>query len=100
MIDRFSPPITAKLVATLSFVCAAIGLLLVFEVVRPFHEMDKDGPLAISCFVLGGTAGTASYFLRPRSLVITILASVANLVPLTGVLGVIFVLSRSTLIWH
>ena len=27
-----------------SFVCAIIGLLLIFEVIRPFREMSKDGP--------------------------------------------------------
>jgi hypothetical protein len=37
-----------------------LGLLLIFEVIRPFHDMSKDGPLAM---ILWGVGATVAAFL-------------------------------------
>jgi hypothetical protein len=52
--------VNSKRLTIVSFVCAMLGLLLIFEVIRPFHDMSKDGPLAM---ILWGVGATVAAFL-------------------------------------
>ncbi len=87
-----------KPLAIISFVCAAIGLLLIFEVVRPFRDMSKDGPLAIILWGNGATVAIISFFVPPRAITPAVAALLVNLIPLCGVGAVLVLLGHSTLI--
>ena len=77
-----------------------LGLLLIFEVIRPFHDMSKDGPLAMILWGVGATVAMIGFFVRPRAIALGVAALLANLIPLCGVAAVLVLLSHSTLIWH
>ena len=86
--------------ALLSLGLAVLGLLLVFEVIRPFRDMSKDGPLAMVLWGVGAATAFSCFFLRPRSTALSVIALLANSLALIGLAIVFFLLSRSTFIWH
>jgi hypothetical protein len=90
----------SKRLTVSSFVCSMLGVLLIFEVIRPFHDMSKDGPLAMVLWGLGATIAIIGLFVRPRAVALSIAALLANLIPLCGVAAVFVLLGHSTLIWH
>ena len=90
----------SKRLTIVSFVCATIGLLLIFEVIRPFHDMSKDGPLAMILWGVGATVAIIGFFVQPRVIALGVAALLANLIPLCGVAAVLVLLGHSTLIWH
>jgi hypothetical protein len=83
-----------------SFLCSMLGLLLIFEVIRPFHDMSKDGPLAMILWGVGATVAIIGFFVRPRAVALAIAALLANLIPLCGVGTVLVLLGHATSIWH
>jgi hypothetical protein len=89
-----------KRLTIVSFVCAAVGLLLIFEVIRPFHDMSKDGPLAMILWGVGAAVAIIGLFVRPRAIILSVVALLANLIPLCAVAAVLVLLGRSNLIWH
>jgi len=89
-----------KQLTIVSFVCAGMGLLLIFEVIRPFRDMSKDGPLAMILWSVGATVAIIGFFVRPRVIALSVAALLANLIPLCGVAVVLVLLGHSTLIWH
>ena len=89
-----------KRLTIVSFVCALLGLLLIFEVIRLFHDMSKDGPLAMILWGAGATVAIIGFFVRPRVIALGVAALPANLIPLCGVAAVLVLLGHSTLIWH
>jgi hypothetical protein len=92
--------VNLKPLNVVSFVCAATGLLLIFEVVRPFRDMSKDGPLAMILWSIGATVAVIGFFVPPRAITQAVAALLVNLIPLCGVGAVLVLLGRSTLIWH
>jgi hypothetical protein len=92
--------VNLKRLTIVSFVCAAMGLLLIFEVIRPFQNMSKDGPLAMILWGVGATVAVIGFFVRPRAIALSVAALLANLIPLCGVAAVLVILGHSTLIWH
>lgn len=88
-----------KWLPRISLACAAIGLLLITETIRPFHDMRKDGPLAMVCWALGLAAAVASLFTGGRT-ASAIMGLIFNAVPLIGVALLLLALKHSTLIWH
>lgn len=90
----------SKRLTIVSFVCALLGVLLIFEVIRPFHDMSKDGPLAMILWGVGATVAIIGFFVRPRAIALGVAALLANLIPLSGVAAVLVLLGPSTLIWH
>jgi len=90
----------SKRLTIVSFACAMLGLLLIFEVIRPFHDMSKDGPLAMLLWGVGVTGAIIAFFMRPRAVALGLAALLANLIPLCAVAAVLVLLGRSTLIWH
>ena len=90
----------SKRLTIISFVCAMLGLLLIFEVIRPFRDMSKDGPLAIILWGVGAIVAIIGFFVRSRAIALGIAALLANLIPLCGVAVVLVFLGHSTLIWH
>ena len=90
----------SKRLIIVSLVCAMLGFLLIFEVIRPFHDMSKDGPLAMILWGVGATVAIIGFFVRPRAIALGVAALLANLIPLSGVAAVLVLLGPSTLIWH
>ena len=90
----------SKRLTIVSFVCATLGLLLILEVIRPFHDSSKDGPLAVVVWGVGATLAIIGFFVRPRAIALGIAALFANLIPLCGVAAVLVLLGHSSLIWH
>jgi len=90
----------SKWLTIVSFVCATFGLLLIFEVIRPFHDMSRDGPLAMILWGVGATVAIIAFLVRPRAITLGVAALLANLIPLCGVAAVLVLLGHSTLIWH
>jgi hypothetical protein len=83
-----------------SHTCAAGGLLLIFEVIRPFRDMAKDGPLAMICWSVGAIVAVSCFFGRQRSIAVVIIGLLVNLVPILVLSAVLFLLSHSKLAWH
>jgi hypothetical protein len=92
--------VNSKRLTIVSFVCAMMGLLLIFEVIRPFHDMSEDGPLAMILWGVGATVAIIGFFTQPRAIGLDVAALLANLIPLCGVSAVLVLLGHSTLIWH
>jgi hypothetical protein len=90
----------SKRLTIVSFVCATLGLLLILEVIRPFHDLSKDGPLAMVLWGVGGTLAIIGFFVRRRAIALGIAALLGNLIPLCGVAAVLVLLGHSSLIWH
>lgn len=90
----------SKRLTIVSFVCATLGLLLILEVIRPFHDLSKDGPLAMILWGVGATIAIIAFFVRPRAIALGIAALFANLIPLCGVSAMLLLLGHSTLVWH
>ena len=78
-----------KRLTIVSFVCSMLGLLLISEVIRPFRDMAKDGPLAMILWGVGATVAIIVFFVRPRSIALSVAALLANLIPLSGVAAVL-----------
>jgi len=92
--------VNSKRLTIVSFVCAILGLLLILEVIRPFHDISKDGPLAMILWGVGATVAVIGFFVQPRAITLGVSALLANLIPLCGVAAVLLLLGHSTLIWH
>ena len=90
----------SKWLTIVSFVCAMIGLLLILEVIRPFQDLSKDGPLAMIFWGVGTTVAIIGFFVRPRAIALATAALLANLIPLCGVGAVLVLLGHSNLVWH
>ena len=91
---------TTRCLGLVSFVCAAIGLLLIFEVIRPFRDLAKDGPLAMTCWCVGALIAISCFFGRQRSIAVAIIGLLVNLLPITALAAVLLLLSHSNFAWH
>jgi hypothetical protein len=89
-----------KIIAALAFASSAIGILLVCEVIRPFHDLTVDGPLAVILWVAGTALGGYGLFMARRSRALIAVGLMANVVPLLAALVLWWVLSRTNFAWH
>ena len=78
----------------------ALGVLIFFEVLRPFRDMSIDGPIALGSWGLGLALGIACFFLKGRSLTLSVISVVANILPLIAALVLFWLLSQSNFAWH
>ena len=86
---------SSSLLPGLSLLLFACGVLMFFEVVRPFRDPDIDMPIAVGCWVLGLVLAAAGLWLRHGMFALNITALVFNALALLAV-GVLFwLLSRS-----
>jgi hypothetical protein len=90
----------ARWLGLFSFTCAAIGLLLIFKVIRPFRDMVKDGPLAMTCWGVGAIVSLSCFFGPQRSIALAIIGLLVNLVLIVVLAAVLLLLSHSNLAWH
>jgi hypothetical protein len=90
----------SKRFAIAGLICAVVGLLLIFVVVRPFRDLAKDGPLAMIFWGMGATVAMVGFFVQPRAIALSVVALLANMIPMFAVTTVALLLGHSTLIWH
>ena len=90
----------ARWLGLVSFTCAAVGLRLIFEIIRPFRDMVKDGPLAMTCWSVGAIFAVICFFGRQRSTAVAIIGLLVNLVPIVLLTALLLFLSHSNLAWH
>ena len=76
------------------------GALLFTEIIRPFRDMSIDGPLAVASWGAGAAIGIACFFLKGRSIALTAISVVANVLPLLGSLALFWGLSHTNFSWH
>ncbi len=88
------------LLGVISLLLCGLGVLIFCEMVRPFRDMAKDGPIALGAWSVGLALGTGCFFLRGRSAVLSAISVAANLLPLVGALVLLWVLGHSNFAWH
>jgi hypothetical protein len=69
------------------------GLLLFFEVVRPFRDLAIDGPIAMGAWSAGFLLAVIALWLRGGSRALGIVALVLNLLALVCVSAILYSLS-------
>ncbi len=77
-----------------------LGALIFCEVIRPFREMSIDGPIALSSWGLGAALGISCFFLKGRSLTLSVISVAANILLLLAALALFWVISHSNFAWH
>ena len=71
------------------------GALLLLEVIRPFRDLELDGPVALGCWTLGILLPAVALGLRHRLYYFNLAALVLNALALAGTLGLLYVISRT-----
>ena len=89
-----------NLIGIFALLLCALGVLIFFEVIRPFHEMSIDGPIALGSWSIGAALGISCFFLKGRSLTLSVLSVMANVLPLLAALALFWVLSHANFAWH
>jgi drug/metabolite transporter (DMT)-like permease len=83
-----------------SAACAAAGLVIIFEIIRPFRDLAKDGPLAMISWSVGAVIGVSCFFGPQRSVALALSALLLNLLPLAVCLALLYLLGHSNFGWH
>lgn len=78
----------------------AFGLVLVFEVGRPFRDLSRDGPLAMICWGIGVALSLFSVFKRSRFRVLSWLGLSLNALTLIVMSALLWLLGHSNFGWH
>lgn len=89
-----------KTLPLLACALSAAGILLILEVIRPFHDLALDGPLALTLWGIGVALSFTSFFLRGRSIIFSVIGLFVNVIPLIGALILWWLLSHSNFAWH
>jgi uncharacterized membrane protein HdeD (DUF308 family) len=71
------------------------GLLLFYEVIRPFRDLEIDGLLALVCWGLAVLVNGIAIWRKLGSRALNLTVLLLNLLVLTGVLALLMVLSSS-----
>ena len=75
----------------------AAGLLLLFEVVRPFRDLSIDGPIAMAAWSFGFLLAVVAVWWRRGSRTLGIVALLLNLLAIVIVSAMLFSLTRMKL---
>lgn len=84
----------------LGLLLCLFGALLFTEIIRPFRNLSIDGPLAVASWGTGAAIGIACFFLKGRSIALTAISVLVNVVPLLGSLALLWALSHTNFAWH
>ena len=85
---------------TVALLLCVFGVLLFTEIIRPFRDMSIDGPLAVASWGTGAAIGIGCLFVKGRSIALTVISVVVNVVPLLGSLALLWALSHTNFAWH
>jgi hypothetical protein len=91
---------TPNVLGIVALVLCALGVLIFFEVVRPFRDNAIDGPIAFSSWAVGAALGISCFFLKGRSMALNIISVAANIIPLVAGWLLLRAIAHSTFIWH
>jgi len=86
--------------AVVSLLLLCLGLLLVFEVLRPFRDLNRDGPLALASWTVGVMVAVMALWRGRGSRALNATAIALNLVVLLAVGAMLLLLSRSNFAFH
>ena len=89
-----------NLLGSVALLLCVSGALIACEVIRPFRDMSIDGPIALGAWGIGVALGVSCFFLRGRSLTLSVISVAANILPLIAALALLWVMSRSNFAWH
>jgi hypothetical protein len=89
-----------NLLGAVALLLCAVGVLIFVEVIRPFRDMAIDGPIALSLWGIGAALAVSCLFLKGRSITLSIISLLANVVLLLAALALIWALSHSNFAWH
>ncbi|MEP7072064.1 MAG: hypothetical protein ABI839_06735 [Verrucomicrobiota bacterium] len=90
---------TPHLLGTIALLLCGFGVLISVEVIRPFRDMAIDGPIALGSWGAGLALGITCFFLKGRSLTLSMISVAANLLLLLAALA-LWVISNSNFAWH
>src|SRR5213076_2889696 len=76
----------ANWLAMAALALAVLGILLFVEVIRPFHDLSIDGPLALLSWGSGAGLALVTLWLRGRSVILSAVSLSLNLVLLVAAL--------------
>jgi ABC-type uncharacterized transport system permease subunit len=79
-----------------SLALLVLGLLLVFEVIRPFRDLSIDGPIAMGCWVAGALLAAVALWRRQGARAANIVALALNVLALLTMGGLLLLLATST----
>ena len=93
-----------KLANWLAMAALALGRSVKFsfsyEVIRPFHDLSIDGPLALFSWGSGAGLALVTLWLRGRSVILSAVSLSLNLVLLVAALVILWLVSHSNFAWH
>lgn len=89
------PAFTAYILSILSLALFTLGVLLFFEVVRPFRDLDLDMPIAIGSWSAGIVLAGIALWFRLGHPVINWAALTLNVLALAVLLALVMILKRS-----
>jgi len=90
----------ANWLAMAAVALALLGVLLFFEVIRPFHNLSIDGPLALFCWGIGAALSLATLWLSGRSFILSAASLSVNVMLLLAALLVLWLIGHSNFAWH
>ena len=90
----------ANWLAMAAVALALLGVLLFLEVIRPFHNLSIDGPLALLSWGIGTALSLATLWLSGRSFIISAASLSVNVMLLVAALLVLWLIGRSNFAWH
>lgn len=80
--------------SSISILCFLLGVLLFFEVLRPFSDLKIDGPLALSCCVMGALISGCLLWFNLGNISINIICLILNLVVIAGICTMLYMASK------
>ena len=90
----------ANWLAMAALALAVLGILLFVEVIRPFHDLSIDGPLALFSWGSGAGLALVTLWLRGRSVILSAMSLSLNLLLLVAALVILWLVSHSNFAWH
>ncbi|MDN3649685.1 hypothetical protein QWZ13_12245 [Reinekea marina] len=82
------------LLSTISILFFILGALLIFEVIRPYSNLKVDGPLGLSCFVLGALISGCFLWFSFGVIAINMISLALNLVFIVWVCVMLYMASN------
>src|SRR5437762_14034648 len=84
----------ANWLAMAALALAVLGILLFAEVIRPFHDLSIDGPLALFSWESGAGLALVTLWLRGRSVILSAMSLSLNLLLLVAALVILWLVSQ------
>ena len=77
-----------------------VGLLVFFQIIRPFRNPSVDGPLSLAAWGIGTVLAMIALVLPQKSRALCAVGILFNVLPLFCALALLWYLSHSNFAWH